>query len=242
MSAPASLSKLPPFTLLDEPKLSFSPSDAAQVDVNPLRGLATFGPYSKGSFGGFTPRIRIATIGPESDFRRRGELMLLLRNAHPPTDRSEYVPQYPGFERLFQVALEAAPRDAHVKWPDHISKLPGDGDPQARLYLAMESALRRLETVRNEFDVALVHFPDSWDPATRGKFFDAHDSLKALGAKYNIPTQVLNDRAFTFSHKASLAWRLAIALYVKAAGTPWKLAPLSGVCRKTSTRSGEWFM
>ena len=55
------------------------------------------------------------------------------------------------------------------------------------------------------------------------------DALKALGAKYNIPTQVLNDRAFTFTYKASLAWRLAIALYAKAGGIPWKLARLSGV-------------
>ncbi|MEZ0035250.1 hypothetical protein ABIF68_005620 [Bradyrhizobium japonicum] len=156
MSAPASLTKLPPFTLLDEPDLSFSPSDATHVDVHPLRGLANFGPYSKGSFGSFTSRIRVATVGPESAFRRRGELMLLLRNAHRPSDRSEYVPQYPGFERLYRVALEAAPRDAHIKWPEHLHELPGDGDPQTRLFLAMEAALRRLELVRNDFDVVLV--------------------------------------------------------------------------------------
>lgn len=160
--------------------------------------------------------------------------MLSLRDSHNPSDRSEYVPVYPGFEALFHVALEAAPRGGHVKWPEHLHLLPGDGEPQARLFLAMEAALRRLETVRNEFDVVLVHFPDSWSSATHGKFFDAHDALKSLGAKYNIPTQVLNDRAFTFPYKASLAWRLATALYVKAAGTPWKLAPLKGVPADTA--------
>jgi hypothetical protein len=160
--------------------------------------------------------------------------MLSLRNSHRPSDRTEYVPEYPGFEALFHVPLEAAPRDAHIKWPDHLHQLAGDGEPQARLFHAMDAALRRLDTVRNDFDVVLVHFPDSWSPATRGKFFDAHDALKALGAKYNIPTQVLNDRAFTFAHKASLAWRLATALYVKAAGTPWKLAPLKGVPADTA--------
>ena len=113
--------------------------------------------------------------------------MLLLGNAHRPSDRSEYVPQYPGFERLYRVALEAAPREAHIKWPEHLHELPGEGDPQARLFLAMEAALRRLELVRNDFDVVLVHFPDAWNPATRGKFFDAHDALKALGARFNIP-------------------------------------------------------
>jgi hypothetical protein len=98
----------------------------------------------------------------------------------------------------------------------------------------MDAALRQLETIRHEFDVVLFHFPDSWEVATRAKFFDAHDALKALGAKYNIPTQVLNDRVFAFRYKASLAWRLAIALYVKAAGTPWKLAPLKGVPNETA--------
>jgi hypothetical protein len=229
MASPAQASRLPPFTLLDEPQLSFSPSDAAQVDVHPLRGLVNFGPYSKGSFGGYTSRVRIATVGPESAFKRRGELMASLRASYQPSDRSEYVPPYPGFEALFRVQLEAARSGAHIKWPESLSHFPGEGDSHARVFQAMDAALRRLDMVRNEFDVVLVHFPDSWASATRGKFFDAHDALKALGAKYNIPTQVLNDRVFTFNYKASLAWRLATALYVKAAGTPWKLAPLKGV-------------
>ncbi|MEJ8476032.1 hypothetical protein [Roseibium algae] len=87
MNSPALLTKLPPFTLLDEPDLSFSPVDATQVDIHPLRGLANFGPYSKGSFGGYTSRIRIATVGPGSAFKRRGELMLSLRSAHRPSDQ-----------------------------------------------------------------------------------------------------------------------------------------------------------
>lgn len=234
MTSPAQGSRLPPFTLLDEPLLSFSPSDNAQVDVHPLRGLVNYGPYSKGSFGGYTAQVRIATVGPESDFKRRGALMASLRDTYQPGDRSEYVPPYPGFESLFRVRLEAAPATAHIKWPESLSQLPGNGDLQARLFQAMDAALRRLDMVRNEFDVVLFHFPDSWAPATRAKGFNAHDALKALAAKYNIPTQVLNDRAFTFKYKASLAWRLAIALYVKAAGTPWKLAPLKGVPSDTA--------
>lgn len=160
--------------------------------------------------------------------------MASLRDTHQPGDRSEYVPPYPGFESLFRVKLEAAPATAHIKWPDSLSQLSGNGDLQARLFQAMDAALRRLDMVRNEFDVVLFHFPDSWGAATRAKDFNAHDALKALAAKYNIPTQVLNDRAFTFKYKASLAWRLAIAMYVKAAGTPWKLAPLEGVPSDTA--------
>ena len=89
MASSSQASKLPPFTLLDEPLLSFSPSDDTQVDVHPLRGLLNFGPYSKGSFGGYTSQIRIATVGPESSFKRRGELMASLRGSYQPSDRSE---------------------------------------------------------------------------------------------------------------------------------------------------------
>ena len=234
MANPASSSKLPPFTLLDEPKLSFSPSNSEEVDVHPLRGLVRYGPFSKGSFGGFTARLRVATVGPTSTFKRRGELMASLRNQYEPSDRSEYVPKYPGFETLFNVELASAPSGAHIKWPDSLGQLPGNGPYEARLFEAMDNALRRLEMVRNDFDVVLVHLPESWGPATRTKGFDAHDALKALGAKYGIPTQVVNDRAFTFNYKASISWRLAIALYVKAGGIPWKLARMTSVPDETA--------
>lgn len=227
-------SMLPPFTLLDEPLLAFSPTNRSEVDANPLRGLSCYGPYSKSSFGRYTSVLRVATVGPHAAFQARADLMNALKVRHPASDRREYVPDYPGFEALYKVRLTGAHPSAHIRWPDSLADLPGDGDAHARVYAAMESALRRLDGVRNEFDVALVHFPDHWAEATRGENFDAHDVLKGLGAQYNIPTQVLNDRAFTFTHKASLAWRLATALYVKAAGTPWKLAPVSGVPEGTA--------
>jgi hypothetical protein len=52
-----------------------------------------------------------------------------------------------------------------------------------------------------------------------------------MGATYEIPTQVLNDRVFTYAktYAANVSWRLSIALYVKAGGIPWKLAPISSV-------------
>ncbi|AMO99567.1 putative piwi domain-containing protein [Collimonas arenae] len=228
MAGAAAASKLPTFSLLDEPNLLFAPGDG-QLEVHPLRGLMKYGPFSKGTFAGFTPKIRIATVGPNGTFKTRGALMASLLNQYDASERTEYVPRYPGFNALFQVDLVSAPADAHIKWPDSIGQLPGSGSPEERVFAAMENALARLDSMRDHFDVVLVHFPDSWSAATRTRFFDAHDALKALGAKYNIPTQVINDRAFTFRYKASLAWRLAIALYVKAGGVPWKLARLKSV-------------
>ncbi|QFT20976.1 hypothetical protein FIV02_05220 [Pseudomonas sp. THAF187a] len=94
--------------------------------------------------------------------------------------------------------------------------------------------MQRLALVRDHFDVVLVHLPDAWQIAFRAPGFDAHDALKAIGAGHGILTQVINDRVFTFGYKASLAWRLSIALYVKAGGIPWKLAPLKGVPENTA--------
>lgn len=79
--------------------------------------------------------------------------------------------------------------------------LPGDGAPQAKLFLPNEAVLRRLDTVRDTLAVLLIHFPVAWNAAARGKFFDAHDALKALGAEHNIPAQVPNDRAFTCKYQ-----------------------------------------
>jgi hypothetical protein len=219
-------SKLPPFSLLEEPQLAFSADDSC-VDVNPLRGLEKFGPYSGKSFQRFTPKLRLATMGPESGWSRLKELVTTLRSFQQPKDRPNYVPNYRGFAEIFGIPIVAAQNpNAHVKWSDALDSIGSGGTPQAKLMQAFRTGLNRLADLREEFDVALVHLPDIWEAAFRGEGFDAHDSLKALAAEHGIPTQVINDRAFAFGFKASLAWRLSIALYVKAGGVPWKLANL----------------
>jgi hypothetical protein len=212
--------------LLDEPVLAFSPDDKRKTDVHPLRGLVDHGPYTKITFKSYTPRLRVATVGPISGWAKRGNLMKTLKTSHPPGDRHEYVPGYPGFERLFGIELVSSPPPTHIKWPDDL--FSKESSP-SQVIAGLSDVMQRLALMRDEFDVALVHLPDAWAPALRSVGFDAHDALKAIGARHAIPTQVINDRAFTFPYKASLAWRLAIALYVKAGGVPWKLASLTGV-------------
>jgi hypothetical protein len=229
MAADYAAAKLPPFTLLDEPLLAFASDDARAVDLHPLRGLVRFGPYTKSAFKPYTPELRVALVGPVSGWQQVGSLMKVLRMPYDPEDRKEYVPRYPGFEKLFGVPLVAATSSVHIRWPEDLTLLGNSESPAGRLFTAMSDALRRLSLVRDQFDVVVVHLPDRWASALRTPAFDAHDALKALGAQHSIPTQVVNDRAFSFKYKASLAWRLAIALYVKAGGIPWKLAPLAGV-------------
>lgn len=222
-------SKLPSFQLLEEPALSFSPDDPRAIDIHPLRGLINNGPFSKRSFGPYTPTLRVAMMGPKSGRDSVVSLMKLVQQSHRPSDRKEYVPEYPGFQKLFGIPLHAASKATRVTWPDALEDLPFEGTGEQRLQAAFENALSQLDLQSSEFDVVVVHLPEAWANALRTPTFDAHDALKVIGARYGIPTQVLNDRAFTFSAKASIAWRLAIALYVKAGGIPWKLAPLPGV-------------
>jgi hypothetical protein len=222
-------SRLPPYVKLHEPQLLFAADQDGAQDAHPLRGVLEYGPYTRRAFAQFTPKIRIATVGPPSGRDRVRALLTALRQAHAPGDRKEYVPPYPGFERLFGVGIAPAPPEAHLPLPESLSDLPGEGSATSRVVAALSDAIRRLEVVRDSFDVATFHLPDNWGPALRGDGFDAHDELKALGALYGIPTQVLNDRVFVFPYLASRSWRLGLAIYVKAGGVPWKIAPLPGI-------------
>ena len=233
MSGDYTGSKLPSFSLLDEPLLTFNPDDTS-LDVNPLRGLDLYGAYNGFSFRSYTPALRIATLAPAGGWVNLRTLVNTLRSSHTPSDRKEYVPAFRGFESVFGVPLVAAQAEAHIKWPDDLSSLGPDGPLHLKLMQALRDGMNRLTLVRDQFDVVLVHLPDAWQIAFRAPGFDAHDALKALGATTGIPTQVINDRAFSFNSKASLAWRLSIALYVKAGGIPWKLAPLPGVPDNTA--------
>lgn len=225
---------MPPYSLLQEPFLLFDPNQGQAVDQHPLRGLKTLGPYSRGVMARFTPSIRVATIGPRSGQAAVRQLLGSLRQSHRADDKSMYTPDYPGFEQTMGVEVLPAPRACNVPWPDRIEDFPGDGTPAERLARAFGQALQHLDGHRADFEVVTVHLPDSWDPVTRGRDFDAHDALKAMAARRGIPTQVLNDRTFSFGYQAQRSWRLAVALYVKAGGIPWKLAAIPGVPDSTA--------
>jgi hypothetical protein len=227
--------KLPPYSLLSEPLLAFAHDDPQARDTHPLRGLKRFGPYTRAALASYTPQIRVATVGPVTGRGAVRELVGSLRRHHAPSDRTDYVPPFPGFAKLFGIELVPAAIDAaHLTWPGHLSAFAHNGAPHDQVAAALSDAIRRLDSVRDHFDVVTVHLPDAWAPGLKTTTFDAHDTLKVLAAAAGIPTQVLNDRAFAFRHRASLAWRLSIALYVKAGGVPWKLACLPGVPNDTA--------
>lgn len=228
---PSQPGKLAPFSSLEEPLLAFSSSSAERFHRHPLVGLATLGPYTRTSMPTFTPEVRVAIVGPESAKAARRELLGSLRGSHAPSDRKDYVPKYPGFEQVFGVGLVPAPPETQLPLPETIDQIASATSASAheRVRSALLSSISQLAALRDRFDVAVFHLPDTWEPGLRGEGFDAHDELKAIGAAAGIPTQVVNDRTFKFQYQASRAWRLGIATYVKAGGVPWKLAPIQGV-------------
>jgi hypothetical protein len=88
-------------------------------------------------------------------------------------------------------------------------------------------AIQTLEAQRAQFDVLFLYVPRRWAPAYEGgpeDDFDLHDHLKAVTAARGIPIQLVReDKALAYPDRASVMWRIGLALYAKAGGIPWKL-------------------
>lgn len=212
---------LPPHRVLAEPLLRFGPGTATAVGPHPLRGLLSFGPYSRGSFGEVP--VRIATVTTSTLLPRLRAFLGDLRNEHQPTDRRRYLPPYPGFKQIFGVDVVPAQSEANALVDERLADAT---DPHAAISAGLIAAVRQLNSVRSSWDVLVALLPRNWYQwkTSSDEAFDLHDILKATAAPVGAPTQLMwEDRALTYQYKCSLAWRLSIALYAKAGGTPWRL-------------------
>lgn len=223
---------LPAFVLLDEPLLAFSSNHADALHRHPLMGLARHGAFDSASFGHYVTQLRVAYVGPRSGVAMVRAMRDSLQSSQQNSDKSPYAQPFPGFKKLFGVDVGRG--EGHVLWPEQLEELGSGETLQDRIRAGIFGALQRLASTREQFDVAMVYFPDRWLPHLRTKEFDAHDELKALAAQLGIPTQVINDKSIRFGNLGARAWRLAIALYAKAGGTPWKLAPTDGIPADTA--------
>lgn len=210
-------SQLPPHRILPEPLLAFGHGAAHK---HPLEGLKTHGPYSKPSFG--TGSVRLAIVTTTTLYPRVRNFLALLLGQQQPTDRRKYVPPYPGFKSVYGVDLVLA-ENCVVQLDPAVASGP---DPRQGISNALAPAVRQMANSHSRWDVLIVALPATWQrwKVTPDGAFDMHDQLKAMAAPLGLPTQVLwEDSALQFKHPCSLAWRLSIALYAKAGGTPWRL-------------------
>ncbi|MEM9316239.1 MAG: hypothetical protein AAGA95_16590 [Pseudomonadota bacterium] len=210
----------------NEPLLAFHPDRPSDTHVHPLKGLLEYGPRSKG----FTPEpIRVASIAPAVDAERLYGFLKELRSPATAKERLEYLPDWPGFEIVFRARMSAAAPGCHIKLDDafeaHIQQAV---NPHVAISERLVREIRNLYACRAEFDVLFIYMPDRWAAGFKGgedEDFDLHDYLKAVTAQFRIPVQIVQESgALNYHCRASVLWRIGVALYAKAGGVPWTLA------------------
>jgi hypothetical protein len=219
-------SQIAPHLALPEPKLAFHPERVSDRDIHPLRGLLRFGPYSSGLV---LDPIRVATIAPAGDAARLYAFMSELNSERQPGERRDYLPAWPGFQRVFGVHMRGAGKGCHIELEAAVDEeVMKSTRPHIVLAERLLRAIQGLEAVRSDFDVIFLYVPERWQAGFIGapdEDFDLHDHLKAFCAVRRISIQLVREeRALAYPCRASVMWRIGLALYAKAGGIPWKLA------------------
>jgi len=220
------MTELAPHLALPEPRLAFHPERSSDVDLHPLRGLLRYGPYSSGQV---PDPIRVATLAPAGCRDQLHAFMRELNSEHKPTERPNYLPPWPSFKPAFGLRMTGAGSPCHVELDQDLeSRFSACRTPHTVLAESLVRAIHALDAHRSEFDVLFILIPERWSPGFVGgpdEDFDLHDHIKAATAARGIPVQLVReDGALSYSDRASVMWRIGIALYVKAGGVPWRLA------------------
>jgi len=229
MNASYVRNEFPTFLEINEPSLAFGDRDnnkGRSISAHPLKGLVTYGPFSYAQLAGFMDAVRIALIAPTDNANVAQRVVTELRSRWQPGERLDYVVNYPGVHSVFgtDVAL-ADPTTTVLLSPDLDDQLAKASNRRQTLAHALSGAVADIARRSSEYDVVLIRLPERWRPWFTGDDdFDLRRYMKAAAAARGISTQIITDNALGYKDRCSVAWRLAIALYTKAGGIPWKLA------------------
>ncbi|OAI19426.1 hypothetical protein A1359_03800 [Methylomonas lenta] len=219
--------KLSAYYQAEEPKLCFHPERTTDVDIHPLRGLMRFGPYGQNTMAAIRGPIRIAIICPRGANLKLKSFIDGLDAQYETNHKPEYTPNYPGMASAFRV--NACIED-HLKFEVDfdIREIDSNQEPHICFAEKLTDVIRTFEKQRHNFDILFIYLPDVYekyftDIATG---FDLHDFVKAESANNDIITQFIRDKAINSSCKSTTYWNLALAIYTKVGGTPWKMSAL----------------
>jgi len=112
--------------------------------------------------------------------------------------------------------------------PELEAQLADSPTPHILLADHLMRAIQIMIAHRDRFDIVFIYLPQRWLAAFTGgdgDEFDLHDHLKAFTARQGVPIQLVREAgALAYQDRASVMWRIGLALYAKAGGIPWKLA------------------
>jgi hypothetical protein len=131
-----------------------------------------------------------------------------LDQSFKPRERSDYLPDWPGFATVFGTRKTAAAKRCRVELEPDLDALLRDAEmPHLLLADRLVRAIQQIEAFRTDFDVLYIYLPQRWQPGFKGAAddFDLHDHLKAYTAARGIPLQIVReDKAIAYSCRASV--------------------------------------
>ena len=141
-------SQIAPHMWLPEPQLSFHPDRTSDREVHPLRGLLRFGPYTSGMV---PDPIRVATLAPAGESGRLYGFMRELNSVYKPTERKDYLPEWPGFRSVFGLNMRGAGGSCHVELDTELeAEFESSTTPHIVLADRLVPAIQGLEAHRTE--------------------------------------------------------------------------------------------
>lgn len=186
-----------------------------------------FGPYGQNTMAAIGGPIRLAVICPRGHLDKIKRFLSELNQPHKTNHKPEYTPNYPGIISAFRVNAVVEDHITHELNINH-SEISGKANPHLAFAEHLSNVVRSFSKQRHNFDLLIVYLPDEFEPffVDANSGFDLHDYVKAESANNDIVTQFLRDKALRTQCKSTNFWNLALAIYTKVGGIPWKISAI----------------